>query len=55
MIGETLEITIVVSMTVLIAYPSAIALRQVLLERRERRVKVAERNAQRARRGTGGV
>ncbi len=40
MIGETLEITIVVSMIVLIAYPSAIALRQAIQERRERRVKV---------------
>ena len=40
MIGETLEITIVVSMIVLVAYPSAIALRQVMQERRERRVKV---------------
>lgn len=44
MIGETLEITIVVSMIVLIAYPSANALRQIVLERRERRVRVAERN-----------
>ncbi len=40
MIGETLEITIVVSMIVLIAYPSAIALRQAMQERRERRIKV---------------
>ena len=40
MIGETLEITIAVSMIVLIAYPSAIALRQVMQERRERRVKI---------------
>ena len=55
MIGETLEITIVVSMIVLIAYPSVIALKQVLLERRERRVKVAERNAHRAQRGPGSV
>jgi hypothetical protein len=40
MIGETLEITIVVSMIVLIAYPSTVALRQVMQERRERRIKI---------------
>ncbi len=40
MIGETLEITIVVSMVVLIAYPSAAAFRQAMQERRERRVRV---------------
>ena len=46
MIGETLEITIVVSMIVLIAYPSIIALRQVVQERRGRRVHVpAVRNS----------
>ena len=55
MIGETLEVTIVVSMIVLIAYPSWIALRQVMLERRERRVKVAEREARRALRRGGGA
>jgi len=44
MIGETLEITIVVSMIVLIAYPSANALRQIVLERRDRRVRVAQRS-----------
>ena len=47
MIGETLEITIVVSMIVLIAYPSLNALRQVVLERRERRVRAAQRDAHR--------
>ena len=52
MIGETLEITIVVSMIVLIAYPSVIALRQVMQERRERKIKVvAGSNQGRARRG----
>ncbi len=40
MIGETFEIAIVVSMIVLIAYPSAIALRQAMQERRERRIKI---------------
>ena len=53
MIGETLEITIVVSMIVLIAYPSGIALRQALLERRQRRVKVAERSAKKGQRQKG--
>lgn len=47
MIGETLEITIVISMIVLIAYPSANALRQVVLERRDRRERVAQRESQR--------
>jgi len=40
MIGETLEITIVVSMIVLIAYPSAMALRQIAQERRDRKIKI---------------
>ena len=54
MIGETLEITIVVSMIVLIAYPSAIALRQVMQERRERKIKVvAIRNEVEASRPAG--
>ena len=51
MVGETLEITIVVSMIVLIAYPSLNALRQVVLERRDRRVRTAQRDAQRQSRG----
>jgi hypothetical protein len=50
MIGETLEITIVISMIVLIAYPSANALRQVVLERRDRRERVARRESQSQRR-----
>lgn len=37
MIGETLEIAIVVSMIVLIAYPSAIAVRQAMQDRRDRK------------------
>ncbi len=51
MIGETLEITIVISMIVLIAYPSANALRQVVLERRDRRERVARRESHRRNRG----
>jgi hypothetical protein len=51
MIGETLEITIVISMIVLIAYPSANALRQVVLERRDRRERVARRESQNRNRG----
>ena len=51
MIGETLEIAIVVSTIVLIVYPSAIALRRVAQERYERRVKAARRLARRPGRG----
>ncbi len=40
MIGETLEIAIVVSMIVSIAYPSAIAVRQAMQDRRDRKAKV---------------
>ena len=47
MIGQTLEATIVVSMIILIAYPSAIALRQALREWRERQVRVIARDEER--------
>ena len=47
MIGETLEVTIIVSMIVLIAYPSCVAVLDLLRERRRRRVPVALRQQRR--------
>ncbi len=40
MIGETLEITIIVSMLVLVIYPSTMMVMEALHERRRRRIKV---------------
>ncbi len=40
MIGEALEITIVVSMLVLVIYPSTMMVMEALQERRRRRIKV---------------
>ncbi len=42
MIGEALEITIVVSMLVLVAYPSTVMAMEALQERRKRRVKFVQ-------------
>ena len=42
MIGEALEITIVVSMLVLVIYPSTMMVMEALQERRRRRIKVAQ-------------
>ena len=47
MIGETLEVTIIVSMIVLIAYPSCVAVMDMLRDRRRRRVRVAVREQRR--------
>ena len=44
MIGEALEITIVVSMLVLVGYPSTLMILEALRARRRRRVRVANRN-----------
>ncbi len=41
MIGEALEITIVVSMLVLVGYPSTLMALEALRTRRRRRVRVA--------------
>ncbi len=40
MIGEALEITIVVSMLVLVIYPSTLMAMEALRERRRRRIEV---------------
>ncbi len=40
MIGEALEITIIVSMLVLVIYPSTMMVMEALQERRRRRIKV---------------
>ena len=40
MIGEALEITIIVSMIVLVVYPSSLMLLEAIEERRQRRVRV---------------
>ena len=42
MIGEALEITIVVSMLALVVYPSTMLVMDALQERRRRRIKVVE-------------
>ncbi len=42
MIGEALEITIVVSMLVLVTYPSTRMAMEALQERRKRRVKAVQ-------------
>ncbi len=42
MIGETLEITIVVSMLVLVGYPSTLMTIEALRARRRRRVRVMQ-------------
>ncbi len=42
MIGETLEITIVVSMLVLVGYPSPLMTIEALRARRRRRVRVVQ-------------
>ncbi len=42
MISEALEITIVVSMLVLVIYPSTILVTEALQERRKRRIKVVQ-------------
>lgn len=47
MIGETLEVTIIVSMTVLIAYPSFVAVTDMLRDRRRRRVAASPRQERR--------
>ena len=47
MIGATLDLAIVVTMILLIAYPSAIAIKDVLHERHARRVRVARRERNR--------
>jgi hypothetical protein len=50
MIGEALEITIVVSMVVLVAYPSTLMAMEALQTRRKRWVEVArDRRDRRAR------
>jgi len=40
MVGEALEITIIVSMIVLVVYPSSLMILEALEERRTRRVRV---------------
>jgi hypothetical protein len=47
MIGEALEITIIVSMIVLIVYPSSLMLLEAIEERRQRRVRVPVRRRRR--------
>ncbi len=42
MIGEALEITIVVSMLVLVGYPSTLMMLEALRARRRRRVRVVQ-------------
>lgn len=42
MIGEALEITIVVSMLVLVGYPSTLMVLETLRTRRRRRIRVAQ-------------
>ncbi len=42
MIGEALEITIVVSMLVLVIYPSTMMVMEALQERRRRRIRVVQ-------------
>ncbi len=42
MIGAALEITIVVSMLVLVIYPSTMLVREALQERRRRRIKAVQ-------------
>jgi len=41
MIGEALEITIIVSMIVLVVYPSSLMVLEAMEERRTRRVRVS--------------
>jgi hypothetical protein len=47
MIGEALEITIIVSMIVLVVYPSSLMLLEAIEERRQRRVRVQVRRRRR--------
>ena len=47
MIGDALEITIVVSMVVLVVYPSSLMILEALQERRKRRVRVDVRRRRR--------
>ncbi len=42
MIGKALEITIIVSMLVLVIYPSTMMVMEALQERRRQRIKVAQ-------------
>ena len=50
MIGQALEITIVVSMLVLVVYPSTMMIMEALQERRRRRIKVVQERRCRDRR-----
>ncbi len=50
MIGEALEITIIVSMLVLVGYPSTLMVMEDLQERRKRRVRVVQGRYRRAKR-----
>jgi hypothetical protein len=50
MIGEALEITIVVSMLVLVGYPSTLMIAEALHQRRKRWVKVARDRCRREKR-----
>ncbi len=52
MIGEALEITIVVSMLVLVGYPSTLMITEALRARRRRRVRVVR--SRRGHRSPGG-
>jgi len=47
MIGEALEITIIVSMIVLVVYPSSLMILEAIEERRRRRVRVPVRRRER--------
>ncbi len=47
MIGEALEVTIVVSMFVLVGYPSTLLIVEALQQRRKRRVKVMQERRRR--------
>lgn len=51
MIADALEITIVVSMVVLVVYPATLTLLEVWRERRSRRVRAASRSPRRRRPG----
>ena len=50
MIGEALEITIIVSMLVLVGYPSTLMVMEDLQEHRKRRVRVVQGRCRRAKR-----